>query len=103
MIRSDIVRSPVSPWMFGSSRPPSALTIRVGRRGCRCARAGPTKAAAPAVARKVRRPSSIVIAARLLCGDRAIVGPVEAAAVFHGEQDRAHIGDVGAWVAFEHD
>src|SRR4051812_10344350 len=105
MIRSETIRSPVSPWTLGSSRPPSALTMIVGRRGParRCAIAGPIRAAAPAVARKARRPSSVVVIAGLLRSNQAVIGPVEAAAALHGEQDRAHIGDVRDGIALEHD
>src|SRR3954471_18602511 len=97
MIRSDMIRSPVSPWTLGSSSPPSALTMIVGWRGRRagCAMAGPINAAAPAVTRKARRPRSVVVIAGLLGTDRPIVRPVEAAAVLHGEQDRPHVGDIG--------
>src|SRR5689334_3391347 len=105
MIRSEMIRSPVSPWIWGSSSPPSAVTIKVGRWGCRgpCAPAGGAKAAAPAVRRKARRPSSIVIAAHLLAADRPVIAALEAAAALHDEKDRAQVRNVRDRIAGEHD
>src|SRR5688572_23043147 len=85
---------------FMSMRPPSALTMIRSLRAD-CAAAGGATAAAPARARKARRSSSIILP--LLRRDWAIVGAIEATAAFHGEQDRAQVGDVGDGIPLEHD
>src|SRR3954468_17966548 len=97
--RSESMRRSASRSTLGSPRPPSALTMIMLRR--RWAKAGQGSAAAVPAARKKRR--SIVIGGGLLGRDRAIVGAGEAAAVFHRQQHRAQIGDVGDRIAPEHD
>src|SRR3954470_16836620 len=105
MIRSEMIRWPASPCTFGSSSPPSALTMMVGRRAAlgRCAAARPASAAAPAVNRKARRSSSIIVIAGLFAADRSVIGPLEAPPFLNDEQDRAHVRNVDGRVAGEHD